>query len=284
MNAAPGVPGLRETKGNAAGAALPVLSSTPRRADVAAPDASLARAPAPAVDRIREIRVVSAEIAFLKMAEPLTHHEGIRIGALGISGAGKTTTFIEFLRWLVQHQLLYVLVVHDVKLPTPQYEGAIMREASAIIARPPEAYPFRAVLRKHGVDHTPSVEEAARVVKRCAYAGIPSGLMVDELKKALTPSGREYEAKTLAELFSEGRAYGASVFWTEQLPQRVPGGAYDQSRVMLHRSGWKSLGYLIDQRVIDQKTANVVAGLDVGQFVLVSPEDDFDGTIYEVSR
>ncbi len=210
--------------------------------------------------------------------------EGIRVGALGISGAGKTTSMMAFLDYLMREQLIYVLVSHDVKLPAPQYQGQVIHEADRLLAAPPEQYPHRAVLRKGGEDHTPSVETAAKIVKRIAYAGIPAGLNVDELKKALTPSGREFEAKTLAELFSEGRAYGASVFWTEQLPQRVPGAAYDQSRVMLHRSGQKSLGYLVDQRVIDQGTANVVAQLQTGQFALVSPEDDFDGTIYQVSR
>lgn len=284
MNAAPGVPRLRPEESGAPGEALQVLPAAKGRAETSATDAQVARPAAPAIGRVRSIRVLPAEIAFALLAQPLAAHEGIRVGALGISGAGKTTTMIEFLRWILAEQLIYVLVIHDVKLPRPQYEGTVIHEAGGILARPPEFYPSVVVLRKASVDHTPSVDEAARVTKRIAYGGVPAGLMVDELKKALTPSGREFEAKTLAELFSEGRAYGASVFWTEQLPQRVPGAAYDQSRVMLHRSGSKSLGYLVDQRVIDQATANVVAQLDVGQFVLVSPEDDFDGAIYQVSR
>jgi hypothetical protein len=284
LNAAPAVPRLRSEKGGADGAALSVLPPAARGIDEPSSNAPLARAPAPSVGRIRSVRVLPAEVAFESLAAPLLRGEGIRVGALGISGAGKTTTMMALLEYLCAEQLLYVLLSHDVKLPAPQYAGQVLHEADRVLAAPPELYPYRAVLRKGGEDHTPSVETAARITKRIAYAGIPAGLNVDELKKALTPSGREFEAKTLAELFSEGRAYGASVFWTEQLPQRVPGAAYDQSRVMLHRSGQKSLGYLVDQRVIDQQTANVVAQLGTGQFALVSPEDDFDGAIYQVQR
>ncbi len=244
----------------------------------------MARPAAPAGGRVRSIRILPAELAWASLAAPLLRGEGIRVGALGISGAGKTTSMMGFLDYLCREQLLYILVSHDVKLPAPQHQGQVLHEADRILSSPPELYPYRAVLRKGSEDHSPSVETAARVTKRIAYAGIPAGLNVDELKKALTPSGREFEAKTLGELFSEGRAYGASVFWTEQLPQRVPGAAYDQSRVMLHRSGQKSLGYLVDQRIIDQGTATVVGQLQTGQFALVSPEDDFDGAIYEVKR
>jgi DNA helicase HerA-like ATPase len=107
-------------------------------------------------------------------------------------------------------------------------------------------------------------------------------LVVDEFHRALTPAGREFTAPAVGELLSEGRAIGASLIWTTQLPQRVPPTAFDQSRLILLGQGNKACAYLVSANVIDERTAAAVTALGVGQFVIVSPEEDWDGTIYQV--
>lgn len=269
---------LRPKKKHEAGTALSVLPPDARGDVGPAKGSALARTPAPVG---RHIRTVPADLAFAKLAEPMANGEGIRVGALGVTGAGKTTTLAAFASYLMEEQLVYVMLIHDIKLPRLQYAGVVCHEGNDVLRRPPESYPHTVVLRRRGIDHTPSVEEAAQVTKKIAYGGVPAALLVDELSKATSPAGREFTAPTVAELFTEGRGYGASLLWSAQLPQRVPTVAYDLSRVLLHRSGTKVLSYLVDQRVIDPQTANVVSQLETGEFVIVSSEDDFDGEIFQ---
>lgn len=269
---------LREKKNDGPIAALPVLRPPTPRHDVAPAGSALAR-PAPTVGR--HLRTLPADVAWARLAEPLTHGEGIRVGALGVTGAGKTTSLAAFAAYLMQEQLVYVMLIHDIKLPRPQYPGLVAHDGNDVLRTPPTAYPHSLVLRRRAMDHTPSVEEAAQVTKKIAYGGVPAALLIDELSKATSPAGREFTAPTVAELFTEGRGYGASLLWSAQLPQRVPTLAYDLSRVLLHRSGTKVLSYMLDQRVIDPATANVVSQLETGDFVVVSSEDDFSGEIFQ---
>lgn len=231
---------------------------------------------------LRLVRRPAAE-AWAKLAEPLRGREGIRIGALGITGSGKTTGIADFLDYLHRERLVDVVLIHDIKGPKQQYDGLAIHESPHIGGPMPDD-PTALVLRRRDVDHTPSVEDAARFVKVISYNGIPALLVIDEFKRALSPSGREFEAPSVRELLSEGRALGASLLWTTQLPQRVPTDAYDQSKIIVFRCGRKALAYLIDQGIVDLAAAEVIARLKVGQFVLVTSEDDFDGTVYEVPK
>lgn len=231
----------------------------------------------------RQSSIRPALDAWIKLAEPLREGQGIRIGALGVTGKGKTTAVVQFLAYLKAEQLAHLVIIHDVKLPTIQYPHDRMAfEATAVIRNPPEAYPATVVLRRNGIDHMPSVDLGARVTKHASYNGVRTVYVVDEFHRALTPAGREFTAPAVGELLSEGRAIGASLIWTTQLPQRVPPTAFDQSRLILLGQGNKACSYLESANVIDDATAGVIAGLPVGQFVLVSPEEDWDGTIYQV--
>lgn len=236
----------------------------------------------PTSTRISPVRTLPADLAWEKLAAPLDRGEGIRIGAIGITGSGKTTSIIAFIRYLIETHRIHLIIVHDIKNPAPQYEGTIEHEADSVLARPPLQYPAVAVLRRRDIDHIPSVELAARVTKHASYNGVPTMLVVDEFKRACSPSGREFEAPTIKELLSEGRAIGASLIWTTQIPQRVPGEAYDQSKVLIHRSGPKVTNYLTGQRIIEERAAGTVAQLRPGQFILGEAEDESDNAIYEV--
>jgi len=222
-----------------------------------------------------------ASSAWKKITAALRSGQGFRVGFLGVSGSGKTTSAVDLLRFLEAERLASVVIVHDVKLPRPQFEGRIEHEADAVIARPPEEYPATIVLRRKGIDHVPSVERAARVTLHASYSGVPTVLVLDELSHATTAQGKEFTAPSVERIISEGRGIGASIVWLVQLPQRVPTSAYDQSWIVLHRSGRKVLRYLVDAKILDNAAADTVARLPVGQFVLATAEEDFDGQIYE---
>jgi len=270
-----------EEAGGAAGAALRVVRDpSPGLEDE---EESAALAPAPA-GRVRGLRTKPAAEAWAVLAEPLKRKplEGIRVGALGITGAGKTTGILDFLAYLEAQRVIDVFIVYDVKLPVQQYPGEVVFEAGPLLTAPPERYPARRILRRESVDHTPDLETAARVTKLASYNGIPTMLVIDELKRATTKVGRQFVTPTVSELLTEGRALGASLLWGEQIPQRVPTEGFDQSQLMLFRAGRKALAYLENQNVIEPEVVEVVAGLSVGQFVLVSADADFDGTVYQV--
>jgi len=269
-----------ETSG-AAGAALRVVRDHPPRPHDEKESAALAPA---APGRVSGLRTQPADTAWAILAEPLKRRplEGIRVGALGITGAGKTTGILAFLAYLEAQKVIDVFLVYDVKLPIQQYPGDVVFEAGPLLTAPPERYPARRVLRRETVDHTPDLETAARVTKLASYNGIPTMLVIDELKRATTRVGRQFVAPTVSELLTEGRALGASLLWGEQIPQRVPTEGFDQSQLMLFRAGRKALAYLENQNVIEPEVVEVVANLDVGQFVLVSADADFDGTVYQV--
>jgi hypothetical protein len=256
------------------------LRVAPAGVEGAAPDAE---ATDEEVARVRKVRghLQPASAAWKKITAALRSGQGFRVGFLGVSGAGKTTSAVDLLRYLEAERLASVVIVHDVKLPLPQFEGRIEHEADAVVARPPEEYPATIVLRRKGLDHVPSVERAARVTLHASYSGVPTVLVLDELSHATTAQGKEFTAPSVERIISEGRGIGASIVWLVQLPQRVPTSAYDQSWIVLHRSGRKVLRYLVDAKILDNAAADVVARLPVGQFVLARAEEDFDGQIYE---
>lgn len=269
---------LRPTEANTPIAPLRVLPPAAPEPPGAPANAEVAPAPARRQSALRP-----ASDAWIKLAAPLREGQGIRVGALGVTGKGKTTAVVQFLEYLKAEQLAHLVIIHDIKLPTVQYpHERIVWEADAIIRRPPETYPATVVLRRRDIDHTPSVDLAARVTKHASYNSVRTTLVIDEFHRALTPAGREFTAPAVGELLSEGRAIGASLIWTTQIPQRVPTTAWDQSRIMLLGQGKKACAYLVAASVIDEETADAVAGLAVGQFVLVSPEEDWNGTVYQV--
>lgn len=205
------------------------------------------------------------------------------MGALGISGAGKTTGMISLAEYLQAERLVDVVLIYDTKLPRAQYPGAVVHEPDVVTSSPPESYPTALVLRRRNLDHEPSLEEAARITLGASYEGVPTLLLVDEFSRALSPAGREFTAPSVRRLLSEGRGLGASLMWTTQIPQRTPVEAFDQSQILLFRCGAKALAYLEQQNVIDERTAAAVSVLERGQFVVASSDEDFDGIVYEVT-
>jgi hypothetical protein len=280
LSARPGVQRLRPAENAPPRAEVPTLRVASPSSDDSDQDAPVAPSALEGGRTPRRHLLPAAE-AWKKITSALRSGQGFRAGFLGVSGAGKTTSAVDLLRYLEAQHLAHLVIVHDVKLPLPQFEGRIEHEADAVVARPPEEYPATIVLRRKGLDHVPSVERAARVTLHASYSGVPTVFVLDELSHATTKQGKEFTAPSVERLISEGRGIGASIVWLAQLPQRVPTPAYDQSFIVLHRSGRKVLNYLVDGKILDGAAADVVARLPIGQFVLATAEEDFDGQIYE---
>lgn len=274
------VQGLRREK-NGEGPPLRQVQEIPPGVDGPPPDATLAGEEA---DSLSTLGTVSpADLAWAELAAPIGDKEGIRIGCLGVSGSGKTTGLKAFLAYLIEQQLVAVVIIHDVKNPLPQYRGTrIAGEAEIVIRKPAEVFPDVVVLRRRSIDHQPDLERAAQVTKHASYHGTPTVLVVDELSKALSQSGREFVCPTVQELLTEGRGFGASLLWSAQLPQRVPTVAYDMSRVLFFRCGRKVLNYLVDLKIVDLELAGVISRLPRGRFIIAGSEEEWNGVVYEV--
>jgi hypothetical protein len=277
---------LRPAKGAPAGGAVPTAPRDQARAKDARPDAPMASAAGGRLPRVRQTR--PAEVAWAALAAPIKKGEGIRVVILGVSGAGKTTGIDAFLCWLIENGLVQIVLIHDVKLPTVQFtheKGEIIYEADEL--RADDAvdgmeFPARRILRRRDVNHVPSVEAAARYTNETSFNGVPTMLVIDEFNRALTDGGMKIAAPSVGVLLYEGRALGGSLIAGTQLPQRTPVDAFDMSKLVLFRLGRKALNYLVRQGIIDEPTADVVAALEIGQFVVVSTEEDFDGVVYQV--
>jgi hypothetical protein len=232
----------------------------------------------------RKLRSVQpAERAWRKIAAPLRERLGVRVLFFGITGSGKTTGVKDFLRYLAREHLVELTLIHDVKKPLPQYEGEVIHEAREIYEadKTPESYPATRVLRRRGLDHMPSVEGAARVTMECGYNDVATMLVVDEFQRGLTDGGK-FESASLRRIFCEGYGLHASIVATKQLPQFVPTEATGQSAKVYFRLTREGTNFLADEKKIPKDQAEILTGLDVGQFTLVPEEGDFDGMVYQV--
>lgn len=229
------------------------------------------RAPRPARD------------AWTKIAEPLRARKGIRLLVFGITGKGKTHGIADFLDYITAEGLIELVLVHDVKLPEVQYAGEIIHEARVVnsIEGAPESYPARRVLRKRNLDHTPSVEEAARVTLESGYADVTSLLVVDEFQRALTDGGK-FESPSVRRLFCEGLGMHASIIAGKQLPQYTPTEATGQSTVIYFGTNGEGANFLLDEKKVSRDLYDVIRGLKERQFAYVPQEGDWDGFVYEV--
>ena len=230
--------------------------------------------------RIRGVRArAPAEEAWTKIGAPLREREGIRVGALGITRIGKTTGIRHMLAFLQARWDL--ILIDDWKYREPQYEGERIDNADAIFETPPEKFPATLIVR--GRDRRP-LEETAAAAMKLGREDIRTALVVDELSRATTDGGREWIAPSVRQVLLEGGGQGVSLIWTTQLPQRAPGAAFDQSTLVLFNPGKKALGYLIDQRVVENDQVDVLPKLQRGEFVISQADADWDGVVYEVPK
>jgi hypothetical protein len=271
---------VRQAKAPAESALQPARVA-PRRLEKPAPATALAPASEGSVGRVRP-----ASEAWAKLAEPLVEGKGQRLTVYGITGRGKTTGVIDFLRYLEAKGLIDLVVIHDVKFrERQQYAGAVIHDARQIytVEHVPAAYPATVVLRKRGLDHMPSVEEAARVVLESADQGLRSLLVVDEFARALDediPGG--FRKGSVNRIACEGYGLGASLIAIKQLPQFMPSEVRAQSELVLFGMAGDGLTHLVDERVVTLDLAQKITRLARGQFVIKPAEGEADGVVYQV--
>src|SRR5262249_40667937 len=129
-----------------------------------------------------------AREAWRRIAAPLRSRKGVRLVVYGITGKGKTTGVKDLLAFLMNEQLVDLILVHDVKFrDRQQYEGQVIHEPRDVftVEHAPEEFPAVRVLRKRGLDHMPSVDAAARVTLESADQGVRTMLVVDEFSRAI---------------------------------------------------------------------------------------------------
>ena len=152
----------------------------------------------------------------------------------GITGKGKTHGIADFLDYIRTAGLVDLVLIHDIKEATPQFEGKVIHEASDAftVENVASEYPATFVLRKRGLDHTPSVEQLARRTLEAGYTDVMTMAVIDEFGRALTDGGR-FEAPSVERLFSEGRGLHASIVVGKQLPMGTPNTARAQSDLVV---------------------------------------------------
>ncbi len=276
MNAKKDVPRVREEDRGGEGRALQLVPPHPVQPEAPRPRPTVApRAPAGSGS------VRPAREAWAKIGDPLRRRKGIRVLAFGITTKGKTHGVADFLDHVIERNLVELLIIHDVKKPTPQYAGEILHEASQIYLQPPESYPARRVLRRRDIDHLPSVEGAARVTLESAYGGITTMLVIDEFSRAVNDAGK-WTAPSVERLVCEGADFGASVVGTKQLPQYTPTSAMAQSDLVVFGQNGKGASYFVAENYVPPAAGELIERLDQRHFVLIPAEGNFDGHVYEV--
>ncbi len=274
------MPEVRKTKAPSNGALQParVAESSLEESSTPTP---VARPSAGGLGTVRPARE-----AWEKLAEPLREGKGIRLTIYGITGKGKTTGLRDFLGYVLDQQLVDLVVIHDVKFrEQQQYEGAVLHEGRQLCTpeHAPLTFPAVAVLRKSGLDHMPSVDQAARVVLESADQGLRTMLIVDEAARALEediPGG--FRKGSTNRIACEGFGLGASLIMLKQLPQFMPSEVRAQSELLLYGLGGDGLTHLVDERVVDAKMAGLVGRLPRGHFVIKPSEGAWDGNVYQV--
>lgn len=227
-----------------------------------------------------------AREAWALLAEPLRRRKGIRLCFYGITGKGKTTAILDFLRYIVSEGLVDLVVVHDVKFrDEQQYEGAVIHEGRDIFTpeHAPQTYPATVVLRKRGLDHMPSVDQAARVVLESADDKIRVVFVVDEFARAIEediPGG--FRKGSTNRIACEGFGLGASLIASKQLPQFMPAEIRTQSELVILGIAGDGLSHLLDEKSLPQSMAAKVSKLPTGHFMIKPSEGDPTGIVYKV--
>lgn len=197
--------------------------------------------------------------------------------------------------WLMDYALrdgVDIALILDDKQSTPQYKGTQRSTPSDLRARPPteREHQDKIVFRGHTLRRDMNEACSADEVGRAAFelSNLPEEprvlVSIDELRRAVTSSGREWEAKSVPRLFSEGGGIGISVTWTTQSPQRIPVEAYDQTDTLgIFRLGRRALNYLRAQDLLDPEALDVLPTLQKGEWILYDAAASWDGKIYKVN-
>lgn len=220
---------------------------------------------------------------------------GVRVGWLGNTGQGKTFAMAWVIDEILDAGLEDAILIVDDKNDDAPWPG-IRRANPGTLAKNPPAEDDEAtvvVYRGAAIDpaSTVDVNEVAEQAWEIARQpgeddeGHPAVMIVvDEMRRAVSPSGREWRAPMVAKTLAEGRAAagGISIMWGTQAPQRLTVEAFDQSMLCVFKLGHRGRSYLETANLISKQVSGVIAGLREREFIVVDDAGDWNGLVYEV--
>jgi hypothetical protein len=179
----------------------------------------------------------------------------------------------------------HLVLIHDDSKAQPEYDAryfATIDEAAAV--SPQEAQtltavgfrgdPFRSI--------TIEVEQVAAWALEHARRGTPVKLVVAEISRAMSDSGKALESPALKYCLTQGRTMGLCVDWSAQTPQEVPFVAYTQSSsIACFQLEPPALNYLDSVHRWDPDMLATAQKLQRGEFVLRQPATPWDRTVYK---
>lgn len=228
--------------------------------------------------------------------EPLEKGLGIRVGWLGNTGMGKTFAMAWVIDEILDAGLEDAVLIIDDKNDGAPWPGIRRANPGTLADNPPAddeevtvvVYRGAAIDPASTVDVNEVAEQAWQIARQSGQGedeGHPAVMIVvDEMRRAVSPSGREWRAPMVAKTLSEGRAAagGISIMWGTQAPQRLTVEAFDQSMLCVFKLGHRGRSYLERSDLISQQVSAVIAGLGVREFIVVDDAGDWNGKVYEV--
>ncbi len=236
------------------------------------PDPSQTQGREAARSQSTRVRKTQTEAAY-RIFDLAGERQGWRHTVLGSTGSGKTY----WLRYLAKLAASHsdVVLIHDVKDRTPQYEGDYYDRIGDVVQRPPTG---NTLVFRHG-----DPERVAAFGWKMASRGQTSLVVVDELYDALS-SSMHFRAggnSAISEIARKGRSRGVSLATTSQIPQALPQVILDLSDTKaIFKLDSRSLNYIERALRIDWQLTEVILTLRTGEFVLIEQGSDWDGVIY----
>jgi len=231
-------------------------------------------------------RAPTAEGLAIVLANAAERKFGFRSFVTGAPGYGKTTLMAKLARAALDTGVADLVLVHDAKDPTPQYEGVVFPTVGALVVAPPEQL-ARAVADGVVVIHAPeSIDPPDRVAEATltfSRNGFPTCAVIDELYDALRgpQTFAEGDVSPIPVLVRKGRSLRASEVVSTQMPQTIPSVIFDlaETRVILC-TDTRSLAYLADRLKLPDAMVEAIPRLEVGEFVVSQMGREWNHVIY----
>jgi hypothetical protein len=234
-------------------------------------------------------KTAAADAILPRLFEPMISGlGGFRVGWIGNTGVGKSFAAAWFIEQARRGRFADVTLVVDDKDRSTAYAGAMRVNPADLRSRPPAegedpgAVVYRGVILDPG--RPVDVDEVCR--QAWELAGMPGGpkvlVAISELRRAVSPAGREWRAPAVARTITEGRGPRISVSWETQSPQRIPVEAYDNSFLCMFKTGRKGRAYLERSDQVGRDALEAVRQLEQRQFIVIDDAGDWDGVIYEI--
>lgn len=215
---------------------------------------------------------------------------GVSHGALGMQQFGKSFHMRDVLARLLADDVAELGLVHDVKRPEPQFEGAIRRNVGDFWARPlTPTDPPTVVFHPGGAIDLesddlcdPPVSSVVKLAFQLRQEGKISSVAVllDELYFAVKGGSAYWEHPVIGKLFSQGVSQGITNLWTTQVPQGIPKEARDltESYALFHLERM-ALSHAVDLFRLPREAEGLLQRLETGEFLLIAA-GGWDGKIY----